>query len=87
MLMADGLYLEPTEDMEQMLEEQNATYCASEVGYKITYLSEELISTGYDEIIIFSEAQWRNMIDLNRDRQLENRGGIKPEIEIPLQGR
>lgn len=47
MLMADGLYLEPTEDMEKMLEEQKANYCASEVGYKITYLSEELISVVY----------------------------------------
>ncbi len=47
MLTTDGMHLEPTEDMEQMLDEQNADYCASEVGYKITYLSEELISVVY----------------------------------------
>lgn len=56
MLMADGLYLEPTEDMEQMLEEQNATYCASEVGYKITYLSEELISVVYADYYFLGSA-------------------------------
>lgn len=47
MLTTDGMHLEATEEMEQMLEEQNADYCASEVGYKITYLSEELISVVY----------------------------------------
>lgn len=47
MLNVESLYTNPTEELKQLFEEQEYLYRESEVGYKVTYLSENLVSVVY----------------------------------------
>ena len=76
---ADALYLNPTDEVKGYLLEQESVYIGSKVRYKVTYLSEDIISVVFEDHYFWG-SRYAEFCDL-RTRTINLKDGTIYEIK------